>query len=159
MSHPANKWAIGFVSAATIAAATLWEGTRYTPYDDIAGVLTVCQGHTGPDIVRAKRYTPEECASYLKAELGEHGAGVLRCVDVPLSRDEYAAYSLFAYNVGTTAFCESSLRKKLNKEDRVGACNGLLAWDKARVNGQLVSVKGLANRRQFERELCLKGFL
>lgn len=33
------------------------EGRRYVPYPDIAGVLTVCDGHTGADIVRSKTYT------------------------------------------------------------------------------------------------------
>lgn len=152
-----NAWLIGSASAALLTAASVWEGTRYTPYDDIAGVLTVCQGHTGPDIVRTKRYTPAECAQYLKDELGTHGAGVLKCTHVPLSRNQYEAFTLFAYNVGTAAFCSSSLLKKLNAGDYVGACHGLMAWNKARVNGVLTAVNGLTRRRAFERDMCLRG--
>lgn len=147
-----NSWLIGSARAALIAAATMWEGTRYTPYDDIGGVLTVC-----PDIVRTKHYTPAECNAYLKTELGTHGVGVLKCTNVPLSRNQYEAFTLFAYKVGTSAFCNSSLAKKLNAGDYVGACNGLMEWSKARVNGVLTTVNGLARRRAFERDMCLRG--
>jgi lysozyme len=30
------------------------EGVKYAPYYDVAGVLTVCYGHTGPDIKPGK---------------------------------------------------------------------------------------------------------
>lgn len=36
------------------------ENIAYEPYYDVAGVLTVCVGHTGPDIVW-KHYTHNEC--------------------------------------------------------------------------------------------------
>lgn len=153
MANPRNKWLIGSVGAALIAGAALWEGDRYTPYEDIVGVLTVCQGYTGPDIVRTKTYTPNECRTILKRELGEHGAAVLKCTNVPLSQNQYDAFTLFTYNVGGTAFCKSSLLKKLNSGDYVGACNGLLAWVYA--GGKYV--QGLYNRRKFERDICLKG--
>jgi lysozyme len=148
-----NKWLVGSISATLIAGATLWEGTRYTPYDDIVGVLTVCQGYTGSDIVRTKTYTPVECKTYLKRELAEHAEHVLRCTKVPLSQNQYDAFTLFTYNVGGAAYCNSSLLKKLNAGDYVGACNGLMAWTYA--GGK--HVPGLANRRKFERDLCLRG--
>ena len=49
------------------------------------------------------------------------------------------------------AFCNSSLLKKLNQGDHVGACNGLLAWRMA--GGK--EVAGLLRRREFERSICL----
>lgn len=153
MANPRNKWLIGSVGAVLIAGATLWEGNRYTPYEDMVGVLTVCQGYTGPDIVRTKTYTPTECRTILTRALGEHGAAVLKCANVPLSQNQYDAFTLFTYNVGGPAFCKSSLLKKLNAGDYVGACNGLLAWSYA--DGKYV--QGLNNRRQFERRICLKG--
>lgn len=157
MSNDKNKWLLGGVGASALAGAMLWEGVAPTPYDDIAGVLTVCYGHTGSDIVRGKTYTPAECKAYLARELAAHGAGVLKCTDVPLKQEMYDALALFAYNVGTSAYCQSSLRARLNRGDYRGACDGLMDWNKARVGGQLVAVKGLTNRRTFERELCLRG--
>ena len=70
---------------------------------------------------------------------------------MPINRNEHDAYTLFAYNVGGEAFCGSLLLRRLNSGDHVGACNGLLAWDMA--GGK--HVKGLANRRQYERRMCL----
>ncbi len=157
MSDNRNKWLAGTVSVAVLAGASMWEGTVYTPYEDIAGVLTVCKGHTGWDIVPGKKYTPAECDAYLKKELGDHAAGVLACTNVPITQGQFDAYTLFAYNVGTAAYCNSSLLKKLNAGDARGACYGLMDWNKAKVNGQLVPVKGLTNRRQFEMSMCLKG--
>ena len=66
-------------------------------------------------------------------------------------RREHDAYTLFAYNVGGSAFCGSSLLKKLNAGDHAGACNGLMAWDVA--GGK--RIKGLTNRRDYERRMCL----
>jgi lysozyme len=41
--------------------------------------------------------------------------------------------------------------------DLRGACDALLMWTKARGNGRLVVVRGLVNRRNAERALCLRG--
>jgi lysozyme len=139
------------VSAMLLAALTQLEGTRYVPYEDIVNVWTVCQGYAGKDVVRNKVYTPAECKQLAESQLVAKGAEVLRCSKVPIAQHEYDAYTLFAYNVGTSAFCGSSLLKKLNQGDHVGACNGLLAWDYA--GGKRVA--GLTRRRQFERSICL----
>lgn len=149
--NPMNRIAIVLASAGLISAVGMLEGTRYVPYEDIVGVWTVCQGYAGKDVVRDKRYTPAECAGLTESQLKEKGAAVLRCVTVPIKQHEYDAYTLFTYNVGTAAFCRSSLLKKLNQGDHVGACNGLLAWDYA---GGL-RVAGLTRRREYERRMCL----
>jgi len=36
-----------------------FEGVKYEPYYDVAGVLTVCYGHTGNDIDKDKRYSQD----------------------------------------------------------------------------------------------------
>jgi lysozyme len=66
----------------------------------------------------------------------------------------------FAYNVGSRAFCQSTLVRKLNTEDYAGACAELLRWrffqgkDCALpVNARLCG--GLATRRQAESRQCL----
>ena len=45
------------------------EGRRYVAYRDVVGVLTVCDGHTGADIISSKRYSDAECNALLKADL------------------------------------------------------------------------------------------
>lgn len=150
--NPANKGLL-VAGAALVASITLWEGTKYKPYDDVVGVLTVCQGYTGKDIVRGKTYTPAECKAFLSKEIAVHGKGVLACTKVPLTQYQYDAMTMFTYNVGVHAYCNSSLLKKLNQGDYVGACNGLLKWSYA--EGRYV--QGLYNRRLYERQICLGG--
>lgn len=150
---PKNKWLAGTVSAVLITSATYWEGTRYTPYEDVAGILTVCQGYAGPDVVKGKRYTPEECKALLTRELKKHGEGMLGCVKVPLTPYQYDAFTLFTYNVGVGAFCKSkSVLAPLNKGDYSAACAGMLKW--SYVNGNQFS-QGLYNRRQYEYKMCM----
>jgi lysozyme len=142
----------GAITAALVASAALWEGTRYDPYYDIVGVLTVCQGYTGKDIVKGKRYSPAECKAFLEKELKVHQAGVLKCVNVPLKQHQIDAYTLFAYNVGVNAFCTSkSVLEPLNRGNTQAACDGLLKW--AYAKGKFV--QGLYNRRVYERKMCL----
>lgn len=150
--NPANRWLVGAVGASLIAAASLWEGTEYTAYSDIVGVLTVCQGYTGSDIVQGKRYTSAECDALLTKELGKHSKAVLECVKVPLQRHQYDAFVLFSYNVGSNAFCTSNtVLKPLNAGNYQAACDGLLKWTYAK--GRYI--QGLMNRRVYERKMCM----
>jgi lysozyme len=149
--HPKNKVLVGVVTASLIASTALFEGDKRTSYEDMVGVLTVCHGYTGKDIVRGKTYTKEECSSLLKKELQVHAKGVLECTNVPLTQYQYDAYTMFAYNVGVGAYCKSSLLKKLNRGDYKGACEGLTAWSYA--GGKFVP--GLYRRRMYERQMCL----
>ena len=150
LGHHRNKWLVGVIAAVTISTVSLMEGRSNDPYQDIIGVWTVCDGETN---VKMRRYTNAECDSMLRTSLVKYGNGVLECIAVPVSSNQHAAFTSFAYNVGTGAFCKSSLLKKLNAGDYIGACNGLLAWTYA--GGKYV--QGLANRRRVEQRLCLKG--
>ncbi|HGJ5864909.1 lysozyme (plasmid) [Arsenophonus nasoniae] len=126
------------------------EGLRYYPYKDNGGVVTVCYGHTGKDVIAGKRYTEEECQKLLDADLRNAIDTVESSVKVPLSTIQKAALASFVYNVGNTAFANSTLLKKLNAGDIQGACNEMHRWkyDDGKVS------KGLINRRKVEQELC-----
>lgn len=150
-----QKSGVVIAGVALLALLTHDEGTRYKPYRDIAGVLTVCQGHTGPDIDPNKTYTKADCDALLFKNTERHGRAVLRCTKVPLNQNQYDAFTRFTFNVGPSAFCNSTLVKKLNAGDYDGACRQLLRWDRARVNGVLRPVKGLTTRRQSEYRQCI----
>ncbi|EHZ8441696.1 lysozyme [Salmonella enterica] len=148
----------GGAGAVAIAAALLGghdglEGRRYTPYRDVAGVLTVCDGHTGKDIIPGKRYTDSECDALLDKDLKRVKAQVDPLIKVSIPESERAAFYSFAYNVGTGAFARSTLLKKLNAGDHAGACNELKRWTYA--GGR--QWKGLVTRREIEREVCAWG--
>ncbi|EGP1631977.1 lysozyme [Salmonella enterica] len=148
----------GGAGAIAIAAAMLGghdglEGRRYESYRDVAGVLTVCDGHTGRDIISGKRYTDEECDALLNKDLALVAARIDPLIKASIPNSERAAIYSFAYNVGTGAFARSTLLKKLNAGDQVGACNELKRWTYA--GGK--QWKGLITRREIEREVCTWG--
>ncbi|ECT1022831.1 lysozyme [Salmonella enterica] len=145
----------GGAGAIAIAAALLGghdglEGRRYEPYRDVAGVLTVCDGHTGKDIVPGKHYTDAECDTLLNQDLASVKAQVDPLIKISIPESERAALYSFAYNVGTGAFAKSTLLKKLNAGDQAGACNELKRWTYAGGKRR----KGLVTRREIEREVC-----
>lgn len=164
MAHKANRWiAAMLVPLSLLVGVKQFEssGKEYpVAYKDIAGVLTVCDGHTGPDIIPGKVYTPKECNNLLEKDIAKHGKGILACIDVPISYKEYEAYTSFAYNVGVAGFCGSNILKTLNKGEHALACKGLYvhpngkpAWSNS--NGKYV--QGLQNRRVKEYQTCMQG--
>lgn len=156
----ANKWLIGVASAALIGGATLWEGTKYEPYYDVAGVPTVCMGYTGPGITFGKRYSHEECTKLLKQELVEHGNGVLQCINKPMKENEYNAFTLMAYNIGVRAFCGSTTARLFNAGNTQLACDRIAFASDGSPNWSYAGgrfYKGLHNRRLYERSMCLGG--
>jgi len=156
--NQANKWLVGVVSATLITSVALWEGTKYYAYDDVGGVPTVCQGYTGKDVIRGKRYTPEECSDFLTKEVVIHSAGVLNCVNAPLSLNQYNAYTLFAYNVGVQGFCTSRALRLLNQGEYEASCKALSHSSDGRPVWSYVGdrfVQGLYNRRVYETAMCL----
>ncbi|EEA4443780.1 glycoside hydrolase family protein [Salmonella enterica subsp. enterica serovar Sandiego] len=145
----------GGAGAVAIAAAMLGghdglEGRRYKPYRDVVGVITVCDGHTGKDIVPGKHYTDEECDALLNQDLAQVAASIDPLIKASIPNSERAALYSFAYNVGAGAFARSTLLKKLNAGDQAGACNELKRWTYA--GGK--QWKGLVTRREIEREVC-----
>lgn len=127
-----------------------YEGMQHTPYRDPIGIVTVCAGHTGPDIVAGKTYTPAECAALLARDLAEHNAGLMECVKVPMTDTVHAAMLSFTFNVGVSKFCKSTIARKLNSGDTPGACAELSRWVYA--GGK--KLLGLERRRAAERALC-----
>jgi lysozyme len=76
---------------------------------------------------------------------------IKQCVKVPLKQNEYDSYLSLSYNIGSNAFCKSTLVKKLNLGDYEGACKEILRWDKA--GGRVV--RGLTIRREKEYKQCM----
>lgn len=127
-----------------------WEGVRYEPYTDAVGVLTVCYGHTGPDVVKGRKYTKAECDALLTQDMAEANADVKRCIPVPLLPQIEAALTSAAFNVGSRVVCGSTLQQKALANDWPGACAELSKW---KYGGGRV-LRGLELRRADERALC-----
>lgn len=76
--------------------------------------------------------TPVKAAVRALQDSQQFEGAMKRCVRVPLHQAEYDLYTHHAYNIGPTAFCASTLVRKLNQEDYQGACAQILEWKKFR---------------------------
>jgi lysozyme len=95
--------------------------------------------------------TEAEADAFLRADLHWCEEAIERYVKVPVTLNEFSAMVAFCYNVGSAKTRKSSIVRKVNIEDRLGAANAFLLWN--RMNG--VVMKALANRRARERTLFL----
>ena len=145
---------VGAVLATAVATVGAWEGVRTVAYRDVVGIPTVCFGETR-GVKMGDRYSIEECQSMLGDGLREFEHGMRACLREPdkLPDGAYVAFLSASYNIGTRAFCGSSMARLANAGDLRGACDALLRWNRA--GGRVV--KGLTNRREAERKLCLEG--
>jgi lysozyme len=131
------------------------EGEVLTTYSDPVGVATVCYGDTDPAMaIPGVTYTREECLRSLERQLVAHAGPVLACVPgVEHSPEMTAAFVSLAYNIGTGAFCKSTVARRFNSGDHRGSCDAILMWDKA--GGKVYP--GLVVRRTDENRLCKRG--
>jgi lysozyme len=142
------------LAAAVLALVAGFEGLRTYAYRDPVGILTICFGETR-GVRPGDTATAAECKAKLGGRLLEFETGIRRCMRNPdaIPDGAYIASISFAYNVGVGAFCNSTMRRKLDAGDIRGACDELPKWVKARG----ITLPGLVNRRKAEREICLKG--
>ncbi|WP_208438397.1 lysozyme, partial [Bartonella vinsonii] len=97
--------------------------------------------------------TQKQAEEILCEDLKQFEKTVEEAVKVSLTDEQFAALVSFCYNVGTKAFCKSTLLKKLNKGDYESVPAELQRWNK--IGGK--PLKGLANRRAAEAGLWAKG--
>jgi lysozyme len=152
LSQHKKKGVVGLAMLVATPFVAQWEGLETKAYLDIVGVPTICSGSTS-GVYLGMTKTKEECQALLSNELKEYMLFVQSKVNRELEPELLASLASFTYNVGKGAFERSTLLKKLNMGDTVGACHELDKWVYA--GGK--RVQGLINRRKAERELCLKG--
>jgi lysozyme len=117
---------------------------------DLGGYWFIGYGHLmleGEDDV----ITEEQADKFLEEDLAWCEGALERMLKTDVSRNEFSAVAAFCYNVGSGKTRGSSIVKKLNDDDRPGAANAFLLWN--RMNGQVM--KALAERRARERRLFL----
>lgn len=145
---------LGAAAAIATAIAIPAEGLRQVAYYDPPGILTVCYGTTGPEVVKGKYYSLDECKAFLTRDMLDAIETVERC-HPGLPVNVLAAFGDAVYNIGPTVACNSTASKYLAAGRLEDACNQLSLWNKARVMGVLVELPGLTKRREKERLLCL----
>lgn len=145
------------ISTEGLALIKQWEGLRLKAYEDSGGIWTIGYGHTSaagtPIVHKDMQITEKEAEKILCQDLRECESVVVKAVIVPLNDEQFAALVSFCYNVGITAFCKSTLLKKLNKGEYETVPTELQKW--TRVGGK--RIQGLVNRRAAEAGLWAKG--
>lgn len=143
-------------SAALTALATGligdFEGLSLREYQDIVGVRTICYGET-LNVKKGEVRTLDECKSGLARNIAVYEVALDECLTFPVPGKMKVALVSWAYNVGVSAACGSTLVKLANGGNLMQACDQLLRWDKAGGN----TIGGLTTRRAAERELCVAG--
>lgn len=148
-----TRFAIGALalSASGLIGILGYEGYSETAYIPVPGdVPTIGFGTTG-GVKLGDTITPEKAIERAYRDIQKTESAIHKCVHVPLSQGEMDAYSSLAYNIGTSAFCSSTLVKKLNVRDYEGACAEIKRW--VYVNGK--KNQGLINRREKEYQTCI----
>ena len=128
-----------------------YEGLRLVAYVCPGGKLTIGYGHTGPDVTTGKKIDEEEADALLLKDVQRFEKAINGMVTVPVSQGMFDALISFSFNLGAGSLKSSTLLKKLNADNRKGAADEFLKWNKAK--GKVLA--GLAARRKSERELFL----
>ena len=145
-------------SAALLVALVAHEGYTDKAVIPVKGdVPTVGFGSTtrpdGTPVRMGDTTTPVQALQRTLAHIQVDESGIKRCVTAPLTQSEYDAYVSLTYNIGAKAFCGSTLVRKLNQQDYVGACLEILNWDKFKGK----PLRGLTTRRKEEYNKCMDG--
>jgi lysozyme len=139
----ANKIRVGIAGLALSAAAFVgiltregWTETAVIP--TIGDVPTVGFGTTG-GVKMGDKTNPVAAVQRAMKDAQQYEGAIKRCVTADLYPAEYDLYVKFGYNVGETNFCysrdkagkiigPSTLVRRLNAGDYVGACNAILLY-------------------------------
>jgi lysozyme len=132
-----------------------FEGYRTKAYLDAVGVPTIGYGSTmwndGKKVQLGETITLEGAGLLLYWEVNRKAVILDSLI---LTQNQYDALTSFIYNVGSGAFSKSTLLKKVKANPNDSAIrNEFLKWNKGRVNGVLVELKGLTRRRNAEADM------
>jgi len=154
--HLTNKFThieenIMAIAESTLSFITKEEGAKNKAYRDSRGLLTIGVGH----LIRSDEahlvntvLTDEQIKDLLKNDLKRCSEAVESAVKVPLQQAQFDALYSLCFNIGPTAFKNSTVVKRLNVNDYAGAADAILMWN---------NPAALENRRKRERALFLTG--
>lgn len=137
-------------TAARLAA--YFEGCKLTAYQDTGAVWTIGYGHTS-GVHAGMTCTNEQAMSWLETDMSDAFNTVATKTHVALTDNQRAALADFVFNLGSGAYAGSTLLRKLNAGDYVGASAEFPRW--VHDNGKVLA--GLVKRRASERELFDTG--
>lgn len=136
----------------------MYEGYKAKAYLCPAGVVTIGFGSTmyqdGKKINIGDTINEDQGNQLLMWELKNKS---IPLQGLNLNQNKFDSCLSFIYNLGVGAFAKSTLKKKIliNPNDPT-IKDEFMKWNKARVGGQLMVLKGLTRRRVAEAELYFK---
>ena len=139
------------LSAAALVGIVMSESYTSTAVIPVPGDVPTLGFGTTDGVKMGDKITPPVALKRALTDVQKFEGALKACVTAPLSQNEYDAYLQLSYNIGSGAFCRSTLVRKLNAGDYAGACQQILVWDKFK--GQ--PLRGLTLRRQREYAECM----
>lgn len=138
------------LSAAALVGIVMHEGYSSRAIIPVPGDVPTIGFGTTEGVKMGDTITPPKALQRALADVGKFEGALKRCVKVPLFQHEYDSYLSLSYNIGSGAFCGSTLVRKLNAQDYAGACMEILKWDKFKG----AALPGLSDRRKQEFKQC-----
>jgi GH24 family phage-related lysozyme (muramidase) len=150
------------LSDAGVAMIKRFEGFRGNLYNDPVGHCSVgygervhrgnCNGDASEQPYR-DGISEQQATELLRQRLNDFQRLINDTVTVEMNQNQYDSLVSFSYNVGSGNFRQSTLLRLLNQGNYGAVPAELRKWTKGRVNGQLVDLPGLVNRRNDEANL------
>lgn len=126
------------------------EGIRNRVYKDEAGKNTIGIGHLiqqGEERFLSVTLSAKEIEDLFFSDIAQTENTIRSLVKVPLTENQKIALVSLVFNIGPTAFKNSTLLKLLNDGDYNKASLQFPRWKFITLKGEKVVSKGLENRR------------
>lgn len=144
------------VSQRGIDLVKSFESCRLTAYPDPGSAdgkpWTIGWGTTR-GVREGMTITQQEADLLFLEDINAFAKSVTWMVEVPLNQNQFDALVSFVYNIGTTQFANSTIRRMLNEGDYEGAAGQFGRWVKG-ASGE--ALPGLVRRRAAEKALFLE---
>jgi lysozyme len=132
-----------------------FEGCNLNAYLCPANIWTVGYGATGQGIAKGVKWTQQQADDDLKRRCNIIGLWLDGMLKKPANQNQKDAMISLIYNIGQSAFKNSSVLRNFNAGNNELAADSFLMWNKATVNGKKTELAGLARRREAEKKLFL----
>ena len=133
------------------------EALRLKAYQDSKGVWTIGWGHT-KNVHPGDVITREQAEQFIRDDFAwverTLNADLVTGRDKPLvAQNELDALCSLVFNIGSDAYLESTVRRKIKQGDKMAAARAFKMW----VYSEHKFIQGLANRRADEVRLFLQS--
>jgi lysozyme len=147
---PSEVLAVNAPATSTYTLIANFEKFSATPYRDANG-WSIGYGHFMGATATMNNITQDDAWNLLVNDVSNAAQAVSTAVQTPLTQNQYDALVSLAYNIGNTAFANSTLVKQLNAGNTQAAADQFPRWNQSQ--GQVLAA--LVDRRAQERQLFL----